>query len=163
MRNPLLRFLVAAVIAAPLCVAPTRALAFDGTVTVDGTKSPRPKADPVHPIRVLALHFDVAAPHDPVTGQATGKRTHTPFCFTTPAGPTSLPFLQSLLSQELIGSLSFELSSGYKIKLSNAVVSSFQMASGDAKDQEEVCVVFQKLEIAHAQGAAPVVLDNAHP
>lgn len=133
--------------------ASTTATAADGTFTFEGTKTPAPK-DRAGAEKLLRFSYEAKAPRDSATGQASGKRTHSPVCITRQASAATTIFLQMLWTNELLKSITFDLSNQMRYRLLNANVTSFTVAPD--KDEETVCFVFQRIEISFRGGQAVV-------
>jgi type VI secretion system secreted protein Hcp len=118
-------------------------------------------------IKGLAFHYEVTAPRDSASGQATGKRQHSPVTFVKEWGASSPQLLTAAVDNELLDSVLFEFIETnpageefvyHTIKLTNASVASIKQdakaAAGghDLQDLEEISIVFQSIEMANLDG-----------
>ncbi|MEO6397266.1 MAG: type VI secretion system tube protein TssD [Tepidiformaceae bacterium] len=121
--------------------------------------------------RGLGFDETVTAPRDLASGQATGKRQHSPIVITKEWGAASPQLFEALISNETLKTVQFvfyEPTGGseirnakpfFTIKLTNASVSKIEKyenfnAAGhqDADDErflEDVSFTFQKIEMVH--------------
>ena len=125
----------------------------------------------------LGLGFEqvVTAPRDAATGQATGRRQHSPIIVTKEWGAASPQLFQALVTNESLKTVQFDFYTPaanadgtaqrfFTIKLSNAFVSKIEKyehfnATGhqDANDErflEDVSLTFQKIDIMHVASAS---------
>ncbi len=147
-----MRTFVALSTAASVLAASAGAFALDGTFSSDGSKQ-KFGAD-----KLVGLKYEVKSPRDIATGQASGKRQHAPVCIYKAGSATSAQYFQATVNNEVLKSVSIELSNGVHIKLTTANVASFAILDTDGKDLEEVCFTFQKIEIS--QGKGVVAMDD---
>ena len=120
----------------------------------------------------LGLGFEqaVTTPRDLASGQATGKRQHSPITITKEWGAASPQLFQALVSNELLKTVQFDFyepppgsTEGsqrfFTIKLSSAFVSKIEQYQNfnavghqDANDQrflEDVSFIYQKIDVVH--------------
>jgi type VI secretion system secreted protein Hcp len=146
-------------------------------VEIDGIKQGRFKADSPRGTQALRLIYEAKSPRDPATGQASGKRQHGPVCFTKELGASSPQLFQSLVTNEVLKSVLFRYLKTnpngeeyvyYTLKLTNATIANYKQISGytdsattatakhaalyDTSTQEEVCLVFQRIEMQSLDG-----------
>jgi type VI secretion system secreted protein Hcp len=122
-------------------------------------------------IEGLAFHYEVTSPRDPATGQASGRRQHSPVTFVKQWGAASPQLLTAAVNNELLNSVLFEFiqmnPNGeeevfHTIKLTNASVASIKqdvkgVAGGkDLQDLEEVSFTFQSMEMQNLDGKTMV-------
>jgi len=123
-------------------------------------------------IEGLAFHYEVAAPHDAATGQATGRRQQSPVTFVKEWGAASPQLVTAALRNEILDSVLFEFVNTnpngeehifQTVKLTNASVASIKQdvkASGpELQDLEEVSIVFHSIEMTNIDGKTMAV-DN---
>lgn len=109
------------------------------------------------------------SPMNLATGQASGKRQYSPIVLTKVWGPSSPQFLQSLVSNEVLSTVTIEFvrrsPNGQElifqtIKLTNATVSSMRRYIGistgaeppDPRQLEDISFTFQRMEFSDATG-----------
>jgi len=153
-------------------------MAFQFYVTIEGTKQGTFKGDPAKVggassarITVLTFNYGVMTPHDPATGQGTGKRQHSPVSFTKEWSAATPQLYIALCTNETLKSVLFEFVEAdahgiqqvsHAIRLTNATISSMRFdVQGQAlgaglttRDLEEISMVFQKIEIVSGQTSA---------
>lgn len=104
----------------------------------------------------LRFSHGVRSPRDAASGQATGKRVHSPVVFTKPMGVASIQIFKALAENENLPSVTINLpggerGAGYRIKLTNAVVSEVkQYTEGTGSGStvlEDVSFTYQKIEV----------------
>jgi type VI secretion system secreted protein Hcp len=116
-------------------------------------------------IPVVGLDFGFLVPHDPASGQASGKRQHQPIVFTKEWGASSSRFYAAAYANEVLPSVIFEIyktsPSGvqqvdHTIKLTDATLSEvsdslFLGQPGgppvDSRDLQQITFIFKKIEI----------------
>lgn len=145
-----LRSFVALSTAVSVLVASAGAFALDGTFSAESSKQ-KFGAD-----KLVGLKYEVKSPRDVATGQASGKRQHAPVCIYKAASATSAQYFLATVTNEALKSVSFELSNGVRIRLTNASVASFAILGADGKDLEELCFTFQKIELSQGKGVVAV-------
>jgi len=106
---------------------------------------------------IAGLRFSYAAmsPRDAASGQASGRRQHSPIVVTQMVGAASPQIFQALTTNEVLKSVVVSLpsgeGSGYTIKLSNAAVSEIEqyteVLNGHAMVLEDVSFTFQGIEV----------------
>jgi len=113
----------------------------------------------------LALDYELRSPRDPATGQASGKRQHSPLSVVKEWGAASPQLFQALVTNEVLETVDIDcygvLESGekalvHKVKLSNATVTSIgQSGGGEAgpRELETVAFTFEKIEHLTPAGA----------
>jgi len=173
-------------IAVAILVTSTSAFAASPIyVDIDGTKQGRFKSETQKGIPVLKLLYEVKSPRDLATGQASGKRQHTPICFTKELGANSPQIFQATTTNEVLKSVNFrflktnpngEEYTYFTLKLANATFSSYKLLSGysdssvaGAKHQggvstdnlEDVCVTFQRIDMLGPDGKSMAMDDWA--
>jgi type VI secretion system secreted protein Hcp len=134
-------------------------------VTIVGRKQGKFHADDggaVSKIKGLAFHYQVTSPRDSATGQASGKRQHSPVTFVKMWGASSPQLFEAAVTNEVLNSVLFEFvdtdQEGQErvfqtIKLTNATVASIKQDASaaygghDLQDLEEVSIVFQAIEM----------------
>ncbi len=129
----------------------------------------------------LSFEYSVQAPRDIATGQASGKRQHSPVIFTKEWGASSPLLLQALVTNEILENVEFDFiktdPSGkeivyYVIKLTNATVSKLVQsthrqeeggakheAAYDVHELEQVSLTFQKIEVEDKVGKTSALDD----
>jgi type VI secretion system secreted protein Hcp len=118
-------------------------------------------------IEGLAFHYEVTSPRDAASGQASGKRQHSPVTFVKQWGASSPQLLEAAVSNEVLNTVLFEFIETnpngeevvfHTLKLTNASVASIKqdvkaVAGGkDLQDLEEVSFVFQSIEMENQDG-----------
>lgn len=150
------RSLAALLTSLSVLVVPATALALEGTLTAEGTKTAKFASE-----KFTAIKYEVKSPRDIATGQASGKRQHSPICVYRATTQTSPQYFQALITNETLKNVTLEVSNGMKLKLTNATVSNYSLVGGvEGKDLEELCFTFQHVEFS-VKGGAPVVDDTA--
>ena len=153
-------------------------MAFQFYVTIEGAKQGTFKGDAVkvggaNSARIggLTFNYAVTTPHDPATGQASGKRQHSPVSFTKEWSAATPQLYIALCTNEILKSVLFEFVEAdahgiqqvsHAIKLTNATISSMRFdvqgpvtgAGITTRDLEEISMVFQKIEIVSGQTSA---------
>ena len=137
-------------------------------LTIEGTKQGKLKGEPGlgERIPVLRVSYEVAAPKDTATGQASGKRQHGEVLVVKDWGAASPQLLQALTQNELFKSVLIEFfrtgAGGQEeateiMRLSDATISKMKMTVSDASSGDgpagrlidEVRFTFRKIEITH--------------
>ena len=117
----------------------------------------------------LAYDYGVKSPRDVATGQASGKRQHSPITFSKEWGASTPQLFQALVSNEVLTTVLFEFvrinpKTGIEeifqtVKLTNAQLSGIshhtgpaplpetKRAANDMLELEDISIVFQKIEI----------------
>jgi len=149
-------------IAAAIAASASASAAYSFLVTVTGQKTGKFVGPSNGKIPALAFSYSVRSPRDPASGQATGKRQHSPVAFTKPWDATSPLFFNSIVSNENLTSVLFEFSQPddkgvsqvyQTVKLTNASVAGLtRRASAGATDLEDITLTFQNIEITHVTG-----------
>lgn len=122
----------------------------------------------------LSFSYEVKSPRDAATGQASGKRQHSPIKIVKEWGAATPQIFQALTTNEVLPEVTLEFlrtnANGeeyvyYRIKLTNASVSNIRQFSTDPpeggssakhqgaagyKQMEEVSFTFQKIELENA-------------
>jgi type VI secretion system secreted protein Hcp len=118
-----------------------------------------------HQFAALSLDYELSSPRDLATGQATGKRRHSPVSIVKEWGAASPQLFQALVGNEVLEAVDIDchgtLEDGktaivHKLKLSNASVASIlQSGGGDAgpRELETVAFTFGKIEQLTPDGA----------
>ena len=157
-------------------------MALEFHVTVTGTKQGKfkgesPKDKHKEKFTGLGFEYSVASPRDLASGQASGKRQHTPIKVVKEWGASSPQFFQACTTNEVLPEVNFEFSKTdangeetvfYTIKLTNASVSKItQFTSHPEAHQdpmptrylESLEFTFQKIEIDSKTGKTAAVDD----
>jgi type VI secretion system secreted protein Hcp len=139
-------------------------------VTIVGRKQGKFKPEGVGAagkIKGLAFHYEVASPRDSASGQASGKRQHSPVSFVKAWGAASPQLFQAAVTNEVLDSVLFEFVETtpdgkeavfQTVKLANAFVASIKLDAKAApgghelQDVEEVSIVFQSIEMENLTG-----------
>jgi type VI secretion system secreted protein Hcp len=155
------------------------------TVTVEGSKQGKFKGSAAggrammsDRIDGVAFHYRIRSPRDAASGQASGKRMHSPVLFTKAADASSPQFFQALATNEVLKSVLFEFYGTdaktaepiYTVKLVNATVSEWNQYAGEANDGgrvaitdgsmlEDVALHFQRIEIESRTGKTMAIDD----
>ena len=155
-------------------------MAFQFYVTIEGARQGTFQGDPaakegtgavskaggVNPARITALAFNygVTTARDAASGQASGKRQHSPVSFVKEWDAASPQLFQACCTNEVLSSVLFEFVEAdaqgneqvsHSIKLTNATIASMKFdvqgpapsAGGTTQDLEEIAMVFQKIDI----------------
>ena len=152
----------------PVLAANTSPIFF---VTIQGATQGVFKGDSAYTahrnqIEGVRFSFQVSSPHDPSTGQVTGRRQYTPVAFTKLWDVASPQILTAAATNEALISVVFEFvkvgSDGKEyvyqtVKLSQASISAVRQylsvpGSGDPSDPrplEDVSFVFRKIEVTN--------------
>lgn len=147
-------------------------------VTIQGSKQGQFKGESVRAtakgkIEGLAFSSELASPRDAATGQATGKRVHSPITFTKHWGAASPQLFQAAATNEVLKSVLFEFVRADKsgkeqvfqtVKLTNATISDLRRSLDEhtpdaALGIDQVALVFQKIEIADNAGKTSAIDD----
>ncbi|HKA11260.1 MAG TPA: type VI secretion system tube protein TssD [Candidatus Dormibacteraeota bacterium] len=140
-------------------------------VSIQGAKQGKFKGEGAHAHKnVIPAHsfsYEVISPRDVATGQATGKRQHSPVTISKEWGAASPQLFQAAVTNEPLQSVLFEFpvtdARGvevvhHTIKLTNASVASYKMytaehaTSGHTFELEDVSFTFQKIQIEDLAG-----------
>lgn len=114
-------------------------------------------------IAVMAFNHEVLSPRDPATGQATGKRVHTPFVITKEIDMSSPPLYSALVNNETITSWELQCfaasvkgveMNNYTVTLTNASIVDIRSIMLNNKVvenskmplMEEVSFVYERIE-----------------
>lgn len=135
-------------------------------VTIEGSKQGRFKGESGRVnakgrIEGLTFSSEVASPRDAATGQASGKRIHSPITFTKQWGAASPQLFRAAVTSEVLKSVLFEFIGTDKagkemvfetVKLTNASIADLKRTLDEhtaegARGIEQVALVFQKIEI----------------
>ena len=156
-------------------------MAYEFYVTIKGRKQGQFKGESLRErekgkIPALRFVYAVKSPRDAATGQASGKRQHTPIMITKQWGPASPQIFQALVTNEVLEQVLFEfIQTGadgaeevyYTITLTNAAIADLkqyldktQQDTGFAAHAcEDVSFTFQKIEVEHI-GAKTAASDD---
>jgi type VI secretion system secreted protein Hcp len=152
-------------------------MAYEFYVTIEGSKSGIIKGDVVkrgHEGKIAGLAFDYEVLVEQVarrgSGQAAGKRQHSPITITKRWDVATPRLFQALVTGEILKSVLVEFEgtdrkTGRKViyhtvKLTNASLTDiFQYADVDTGELEDVSIVFQKIEIENKIGKT-VAMDD---
>ena len=154
-------------------------MAYQLYFTVEASKQGKLKgeiATPAHKDKMGGLSFQYAieAPHDPATGQTTGKRHHSAITVVKEWGAATPQLFQALVANETLPKVIFEFfqtsratgkeEAFYRVTLDNAAVSSIKQYTGAATEAssvkhstygassnelEAVSFTFQKILVEH--------------
>ena len=153
--------------------------AYEFYMTVEGVKQGKLKGENQPfpgAIGCLGFQFQVEAPRDVATGQASGKRQYSPLTITTEWGPSSPQLFQALISNEAIKTVECQFFSSTPtgtqqpyatIRLTNAVVSKVQYRLETSSQGlgppgallEDISFTFQKIEL-QSQGGLTTSMDQ---
>lgn len=86
------------------------------------------------------------APRDMATGMASGKRMHKPFTITKEVDKASPLLVKACASGQHFPKVEVQLASGEKYTLTDVMVASDQMSSGD-RPMETISFTYQKIEM----------------
>ena len=107
----------------------------------------------------LAYRYEISSPRDAASGQASGKRMHSPVVLTRPVGAASPQLFQALATNEVLKSVQIDVLDSrtsailYRIRLINASVSKIeQMTDAEGRLMENVSFTFQRIEFEHPGG-----------
>lgn len=150
-------------------------------VTIEGTKQGKFKGESqsaAHKDAIIGLRFsyDVKSARDVATGQASGKRQHSPVTITKEWGAATPQIYQALITNEVLKTVLLEFVQTnpdgveevyFTITLNNATVSEIRQYTGeettganrDAQELEEVSFTFQKITLEDKPGKTSVVDD----
>ena len=125
-------------------------------------------------IEGLSFAYDLKSPRDLSTGQASGKRQHSPIKIVKGWGAATPQLFQALVTNEVLTLVTLEFrktnANGeefvyYRIKLTDANVSEIRQFSrdgienatakntpADASELEEVSLTFRKIEVENTEG-----------
>ena len=149
-------------------------MAYEFYVTIEGSQQGKLKGDSkrkTHKDAIMGLAFEyaVTSPRDAGSGQATGRRQHSPITITKRWGASTPQLFQALVTNELLKSVLIEFVKTspqgkevvyHTVKLTNAnVVAIEQYANPEDHELEEVSISFQKIEIDNTDGGTSAVDD----
>jgi type VI secretion system secreted protein Hcp len=156
-------------------------MAYEFYITIEGTKQGKFKVDSTKEARKdkivgIGFSYQVDAPRDKATGQASGKRQHHPISVVKKWNGASTQLFHALVTNEVLKTVLFEFvkanSKGeeqiyFTIKLTNATIISYQQninlgnfSSYQIPELEEVSFSFQKIEIEHKLAKTMAVDDS---
>ena len=143
-------------------------------VTIEGTKQGAFKGEATGATQKgklygMRFNYGVSVAHDTATGQASGKRQHSPVSFTKEWGEASAQLFQAATTNEILKTVVFEFvranAQGQQyvfqtIRLTNATISSIRQFVGpvvpgeasEVRPWEEVSFTFQSIAIESADG-----------
>ena len=158
-------------------------MAYEFYVTINGTKQGNFKGEGVKDktkdkIVGLGFNYELKSPRDVATGQASGKRQHSPIRIVKEWGAATPQIFQALVSNEALKEVKLEFykvnANGeeyvyYTVRLTNASVSAIRQYTSDSgvqasssakqgsssldlKELEEVSFTFQKIEVESKDG-----------
>lgn len=158
-----------------------QAAAYEFYVTIEGTKQGKFRGESMrrsgdNKMSGVRFQYEVKAPRDIATGQASGKRQHGPIIITKPWGIVSPQLFQALVTNEVLKSVFIEFmrtspeGARYQyqtIKLTNATISSIRQYANVANpgepvnpgELEDIAFTFQKIEITNQDGKT-MAMDN---
>ena len=120
-------------------------------------------------IMLTSFEMEVTSGSDILSGLSTGKKNYTPILIQKTIGPTSLQFLQALISNENLTKVTIEVldannKPAYTIILINAHVNSCKHSFTNGKDEpiDLIKLTFQKIEFDYSSPAIQV-LDDWNP
>ena len=105
-------------------------------------------------ILVSSYLFEVAAPHDPASGQATGKRVYKPITITKQLNSSSPQILNALVTNENLKTVVIDFiktaKTGqefvyYRVTLTDAIITSDKQYSSGDTVSEDVAFTFRKI------------------
>jgi type VI secretion system secreted protein Hcp len=150
---------------------------LEAYLTIEGTKQGKFKGDSQqskHKDDIVVITFDYGAkaPRDVATGQASGKRQHGAFKFTSHLGPATPQLMNALVTNEVLKNVVLNVyrsshdgaeEVGTTIKLTKATVASYELLSDGATQYPEVrCeMTFQKIEVENKSGKT-MMADDWH-
>lgn len=149
--------------------------AGDILVSVTGAKQGKFKGEGMRKgteSKVIAsfISYELKTSRDVASGMASGKRQHTPICIRKPLGAASPQLITALATNEVLTSAMFEILVpgprgdeivGQVMTIANASVASYKLftpAEGKP-EQEEICFVFQRIDIDNKLGGTSAVDD----
>jgi type VI secretion system secreted protein Hcp len=151
-------------------------VAYEFYVSIEGTKQGKFKGESareVHREKIAGIGFshEVTSARDAASGQASGKRQHTPITFVKEWGAASPQIFQALTTNEVLKTVLFEFiatdESGQEevvdtISLTNAAVTRMRRhldvdvahptAGRDLNPLDEVSLTYTKIEIENKRG-----------
>ena len=151
-------------IAAALAASASASAAYTFLVSVEGQKTGKFQGEAGLDSKVpaTAFSFSVRSPHDPGSGQASGKRQYSAITFTKPWGASSPQLFSAASNNELLKSVLFEFSQVdakgvpqvYEtITLTGASISGItRRASASTGEVEDISMLFTKIEIDDLPG-----------
>ncbi len=140
-------------------------MAYEFYVTIKGKKQGQfkgesPKTRYKDKIPAIRFLYEIKAPRDVSTGQASGKRQHSPVTITKEWGAASPQIFQALVTNEILDPVLFEFvrttPAGeeeifYTIRLTNATVCDLkqyvEIQPGPDRPLEDISFAFQKIEV----------------
>jgi type VI secretion system secreted protein Hcp len=141
-------------------------------VTIEGTKQGKFKGEgrSIDRIEGLRFSYEVAAPHDALTGQTSGRRQHRPLTITKEWGASTPQLLQALATNEVLKSVVIEFVRTspqgreevyYSIKLTNASISDIKQYTDKESmtELEDVSFTFQRIELENRLGGTSAIDD----
>jgi type VI secretion system secreted protein Hcp len=118
----------------------------------------------------LSLDYELRTPRDASTGQASGKRQHSPVSIVKEWGAASPQLFQALVNNEVLETVDIDcygvVEGGknglvHKLKLTNAFVCSIQQRrGGDVGDRDLETVAFTFQQIEHLSPAGAVLASD---
>src|ERR1700693_581 len=130
-----------------------------------------PREGTQHQFAALSLDSELRSPRDLASGQASGKRQHSPVSIVKEWGAASPQLFQALGGNEVLETVDIDcygvLANGetaivHQLKLANAGVSSIrQSAGGEAGPRELETVAFTFEELEHLSPAGAVLASDA--
>jgi len=148
-----------------------RSRGLSASMSVQGARQGVFKGEGARPgqISILQLSYEVKAPRDVATGQATGRRQHSPVVVTKVLGAASPQFFTALVTNEVLPSVQIQFyrtrADGmeelyHSVRLTNATVVQVRhymrdpQGGGPASTRalEDVAFTFQRIEIENKSG-----------
>jgi type VI secretion system secreted protein Hcp len=157
-------------------------MAYEFYVSIEGTKQGKFKGESLREkhkekISGLAFHYEVKSPRDAASGQASGKRQHSPITITKEWGAATPQIFQALVTNEVLKQVLLEFvrtnANGeeeiyHKITLTEAAIVQLKQytrdeettergVSGDGRELEDVSFTFRRIEISNISGKTSAV------
>jgi type VI secretion system secreted protein Hcp len=143
-------------------------MAFQKYLSIKGTQQGQFKGESKNPrrnakwIEILEFSYPVQAPHDAGSGQASGKRQHSPITITKEWGAASPQFLSACTTNEVLTEVVIQVADNSKpggqetvaetITLTNAMIVARRPHVGAAahggRNLTEFDITFQKIEMS---------------
>lgn len=134
------------------------------SLTIEGT---RQGVFPGGGIAGLKFSYEIKSSRDAASGQASGRRQHSPVVVTKAVGTASPQIFQAATTNETLKSVVVNLpggeEGGYTIKLTNATVSDIkqytEVLDGQTRVLEDVSFTFQRIEVQDP-GTSSMAVDD---
>lgn len=145
--------------------------AYEFYVTIEGTKQGKFKGEAqqkvtANKIAGLRFQYEVKSARDAASGQASGKRTHSPVVITKQWGSSSPQLFQACVTNEVLKTVLLEFNrttpdgqvTVYQtIKLTNATISQIRRYTESTQELEDISFTFQTIEITDLVGKTTAV------